>query len=48
MLDAAQFGFVVDGSCHDPLKIIARLYESRGEGGEELHVALFIGRHVRV
>ena len=40
LLDAAQLGFVTDGSCHDPLKIMARLYErGRGADGEELHVA---------
>ena len=40
LLDSAQFGFVRDGSCHDPLKVMARLYErGRGADGEELHVA---------
>ena len=40
LLDAAQFGFVVDGSRTEPLKIMARTFESgRGEDGEELHVA---------
>ena len=43
LLDAAQYGFVVDGSCIEPLTIMARLFErGRGEGGEELHVA-FLG-----
>ena len=40
LLDAAQYGFVVDGSCVEPLTIMARLFErGRGEGGAELHVA---------
>ena len=40
LLDAAQFGFVVDGSCTEPLKIMARVFENgRGDEGEKLHVA---------
>ena len=38
LLDAAQFGFVVDGSCTEPLKIMARVFENgRGDEGEKLH-----------
>ena len=39
LLDLAQYGFVVDGSCVEPLTLMARLFESgRGPDGEEVHV----------
>ena len=40
LLDGAQYGFVKDGSCVEPLTIMARIFErGRGEKGEEIHVA---------
>ena len=42
LLDLAQYGFVIDGSCVEPLTIMARLFELGRDtgGGEEVHVAL--------
>ena len=41
ILDLAQYGFVVDGSCQEPLKVMAHIFErGRAKGGnEEMHVA---------
>ena len=41
LLDPAQYGFVVDGSCVEPLTIMARIFEAgRDAGGkQEIHVA---------
>ena len=42
LLDLAQYGFVIDESCVEPLTIMARLFEQGRDsgGGEEIHVAL--------
>ena len=39
LLDLAQYGFVIDGSCIEPLTVVNRMYEHALANGHELHMA---------